>query len=438
MSFEQFFRVLWGRRALIIGSLAGMLLVGGLAILLMPQKYEAKSRVMLDVVKPDPVTGQVLNNSFARIYFGTQGQLVKDYRVTGRVVDELGWQQDPARIAAYNARPSSDTRDIRRFLADQISEATTPGVIEGSNILEINYTAPDAEAARRGADALRDAYIEESLALKQEKARESADWFDGQAGKIRTQLTEAEARKSKFERENNIVLQDGDIDTDTARLRALSQQGVGATPGMVTPPPSQSTLALAQVDAQIAQASQLLGPNHPELQALKRQRAAVAENAQKEQSAALAAARAAAGPSINSEVAAQRQRVIGQREKLEQLQRLNADVQVVRDQYAKTAARGADLRQEADSTDTNVTLLGNAVTPDEPVSPRVPLILIGSVLAGLLIGVGGALLLELMNRRVRSINDLRVSGVPVVVVLSGEPRVDRPVLERLGWRGAVS
>lgn len=438
MSFEQFFRVLWGRRGLILASLAGLVLVGLLAIVLIPQKYESKSRVMLDVVKPDPVTGQVLNNSFARIFFGTQAQLVKDYRVTGRVVDVLGWQQDPARVAAYQGRPSSDTRDMRRYLADQIAEATDPKVIEGSNILEITYTAGDAEGARRGADALRDAYIEESLELKQEKARQSAEWFDGQAGKIRDQLAAAESRKTKFERENNIVLQDGDTDTDTARLRALSVAGLGGSAGVVTPPPSQSTLQLAQVDAQIAQASELLGPNHPELQALKRQRAAIAQNAEKERSAALAAARAAAGPSIAGEVAAQRQRVIGQRDKLEALQRLNADVQVLRDQYVKTAARGADLRQEADSTDTNVTLLGNAVTPDDPVSPKVWLILIGSVVGGLVLGVGGALLLELMNRRVRSVDDLRVSGVPVVVVLSGEPRVDRTVLERLGWRGAAS
>lgn len=441
MSFTQFLRILWARRVLIGGCTLGLFLAGVVAVMVMPKKYEATTRVMLDVIKPDPVTGAMINNAFARAYTRTQSELIKDYRVTGNAVDLLGWANDPARTASYNARSASDTRDLRRYLADQLAANTEAGMIEGSNILVIQYTAPEPETAQKAADALRRAYEEQSLALKRESAARNADWFDGQVSKLREQLASAEERKVAYERANNIVLADDATDTETARLRALTAQAAvqGASAPTVAPP-TASQLQLAQLDASIAQARETLGPNHPQIQALNRQREAVAKNAAEERAAVQDALRAATPPSLTGQVDAQKARVMQQREKVEALRRMQADVGVLRDQYTKSAARAADLRQESESNETGLTLLAPATVPEEPASPNTMMILFGALAAGLGLGLVSAVLLELFSRRVRGIEDLIGSDIPVVVVLPSPQRAlaGQSIAGRLGWRGATS
>jgi uncharacterized protein involved in exopolysaccharide biosynthesis len=165
------------------------------------------------------------------------------------------------------------------------------------------------------------------------------------------------------------------------------------------------------------------------MQELQRRRASLAATAAQERSAALAAANAAAGVAARSANAgasaanqayqAQRSRVIGQRGELEQLRRLQSEVDVRREQYSKTAARAAELRQQAEAADPSATLLGAATTPTSPASPNKPLILAGALGFGLAFGVLLALLLELLNRRVRGIEDMAVvTQVPLLAVIS--------------------
>src|SRR3546814_5675551 len=68
MSIGQFFAILWARRAFVFVTTAAALLGAAFVVLLLPPRYEAKSRVMLNFIKPDPVTGEVISSSFARTY----------------------------------------------------------------------------------------------------------------------------------------------------------------------------------------------------------------------------------------------------------------------------------------------------------------------------------------------------------------------------------
>ncbi|KQR88061.1 Wzz/FepE/Etk N-terminal domain-containing protein [Sphingomonas sp. Leaf343] len=438
MSFLQFCRILWARRWIVIAATAGCFLAALLTIQLLPTRYEAKSRVMLELLKPDPVTGQVIASNFARTYMSTQAELIRDDRVTGAVVDSLGWTNSPQLLASYNAAVPDRSMDFRRWLGQIISANTKVTPVEGSNILEITYTGNDPQSAAAVADAVRAAYVDQSVAFKRESAGGTANWFDTQLVKLRGQLTAAEARKTAFEKANNVVIQDDNTDTESNRLKALA---TSATAGpLVTPaaalPPSPNAAALAQLDARIVSESQALGPNHPTIQDMKRQRTALAQTVAQERTAAPTIN---TGPSIAGQVAAQTNKVISQRNKVEEARRLGADVAVVRDQYVKTAARAADLRQQAESNDSGLTLLGSAVTPERPSFPNVPLILIGSFLFGLALGVLSAVITEMLSRRVRGVEDLASTGAPVIVVVGAQvdtTRASRPsLMQRLRLRG---
>lgn len=420
MNLVQLFRLFYIRRWLLIG-ITFACLFGAITIArLVPPRYEATSRVMLDIIKPDPVTGEVIASGAARAYVKTQIELIKDYRIAGKVVDDLGWTNSADFSAAYNARSRPDSRDFRRWLAQQVIDGTNAELIDASNILEIKFDSNSPEAAAKVADAVRQAYVGEAVALKREAAVGNAAWFAKQAIALREKLTAAEKKKADFERSSGIILQENNVDTDTTRLAALAQsapaQGTTTVGGGVTRSQGPSA-QLSTLTAAIANAQRELGPNNPQLQSLLKQRDALA--AAETRSAGVSMPRTVqSGPSISSLISAQRAKVLAQQEKVSEAKQLASDVSVLRDQYAKTSARALELEQQGQSTESGLTLLGDATAPMSAVFPKWPLVIFGAIALGLVLGILVSILAELLARRVRGVEDLRIDDLPVLGIMA--------------------
>lgn len=438
MSITQFLRILMMRRSIIIVALLASILAGVAVVKLIPKQYEATSRVMLEIIRPDPVTGEVLSSSYARAYTKTQIELIKDYRVAGRAVDKLGWAGSADMAAQY--QQSNSDQPFRRWLASIIIAGTEARLIDASNILEISYRGSSPDAAARIANALQEAYEEQTIQFKRQDAQKNARWFREQTTELRTKLAQAEARKAEFEKANDIVLQDEGVDTDTARLQALASSAPVA-PVSVAPMPVQvsgpgpAQMQLAQVEAAIATASRTLGPNHPDYVALLRQRDISANAAAQERAAAAANARASVapaptGPSVGALFNAQRERVLSQRGKLAEAKQLQNDVAVLRAQLNETQIKGAKEEQEAQSADAGLTLLSSATPPDDATFPRTIPVMLGAIALGLGLGILLALLFELLNRKVRGPDDLAIDGVPLIGMMQGRLAASQP--KRLG------
>lgn len=429
MSISHFFRILWVRRNLVLVTTLAAIFAAVLIIKLVPPRYTANSRLMLDIVKPDPVTGQALSSQFARAFVATQIELIRDYRVAGRVVDTFNWTASPELAAVYQASNPGADSSFRRWLAEKVIDGTDAELITGSNILEIRYTSDNPETAAKIADALRDAYESETRLMKQRGAIRSAEWFQSQTNKLRADLAKAEDAKAKFERENNIVLEDDMKDAESVRLSAMAgMQDAPAMPMMgsaTVPFTSPSQGQLQQIDVAIETAMRTLGPNHPRLVALRQQRAAAASSMSQELAAARAAARppamAPSGPSAGSRYAAQQAKVLAQRGKVAEARQLAVDATVLREQTAAAAKRTVELQQEGESTETGMSFLGNAVAPKAPSFPQIPLIMMGSIALGLFIGIALSVLVELLNRKVRGASDLAMAGVPMLGMASLRP-----------------
>ncbi len=441
MSFIQFFRILWAYRLLIIlitlACFAGAFVVAKL----IPDRYEAHSRVMLDVMKPDPITGEVISNSFARAYTKTQIELITDYRFAGAVVDQLGWINVPSFKTAYEAQARPGDGGFRRWLAQIMIGSTAVKLIPGTAILDISYSSSSPDTARKVADGIRKAYVDQSVAFRRESASSNATWFRQQGEDLRRQLTEAQQRKTAYEKANGVVLQDDWSDADTSRLKALSSQIPITTMGVAGMPVSSPAQAqLAQIDAQIISMSQTLGPNHPDLVALRNSRASMAATAAQEQARALAAARAGSvgGPSIDGQVAAQQGKVLANREKIDELRKMQAVIDVLRAQAQKVMGRATELGVESGSNESGLTMLGSAVAPASPTWPNVPMISGVALIAGFILGILIALASELLGRRVRGPEDLALTGVPVIGVVVSQHRQSgkKSPLEWLGLRKA--
>jgi len=441
MSIIQFFRIIWARRMMVVAATISCLIGAMLLTLILPARYESHARVLLGLLKPDPVTGMVISGPATGAYVSTQTELVTDFSVAGAVADKLGWPSDPNLIAQYQGRSGNDHRDFEHWVAQRVIDNTKAKLVEGSNILEITFTAPRSDDARKVADILQQSYLENSLRMRRKDASDNADWFEAQAEKARTQLNAAEDARTAYERANGILMQDDKLDVESARLQTLVQQGVATMP--MVPGAEQatpSTIELAQIDAQIAAQSKILGPNHPDILALKARRAATAALAAKDQAAQRRATGAAAGATsagasaLGRAVEAQKSRVIAQRDKQEKLKQLQTEVDLRRDQYDKTAAHAAELRQQAAATDAGLTILGHASTPKSPSFPNYLLIIPGAIALGLAVGVLVALLAELLGRRVRSIEDAEsVGDIHVIAVIPAPVRAGS-ASKRPWWR----
>ena len=162
MSLLQFLRILWARRWLTVITALSTVVGALIAILLVPPSYEASSRVMLNTLKPDPVTGQILSTVSSRTYEANEIELIKDYGIVGKAVDQLGWANNPAYIEQYQST-RNQTIDIRRWLSQRIIDHTKVTPVNGTNILEISYRASTAQESRAMADALRNNYLDTSL-----------------------------------------------------------------------------------------------------------------------------------------------------------------------------------------------------------------------------------------------------------------------------------
>ncbi len=440
MSMIQFFRILFARRSILLASLLGSFLVAAVMTYLLPRRYEATARVMLDALKPDPVTGLSMGNMF-RVYAKTQTELIEDYQTAGKVVDKLGWASDPVLIDQYARATNGEGQDIRRWLAKQVQDTTRAQIVEPSNILEIKYSAQSPEAAKRVAGLVRESYIETSLEFRRDSARKSADWYRDQAQKAKTLMATAEEARSKYAKENGVVLQADNVDVESSKLASLSAQSAAAasTPQMPIVTGSTSApivgganLQLEALNQQISQAQQTLGPKHPAYQALIRQKSVLEAEAARQRTAASSGPKItmpspqAAIRQVESAYASQKARVLAQQDKMDKLKQMTNDIEVKRAQYVKAEERAADLRLEAQVGDAGLTPLGDATVSDTPTFPKVPLILGGSIGFGAALGICLSLLIELLGRRVRSDEDLEYAAkAPVFAIIGKDDDGDR-------------
>ena len=452
MSLVQFVRVLLARWTIIAGAIIAALIIAVAVAKLLPPQYPAKARVVFDVIKPDPVTGTVIASQFERSYTLTQIELITDQRVAGEVVDRLKMTEDPTLISKFE-RNSGGEDDLRRWIVKRVIDHTKADLLEGSNILEITYTAEDPVTAKRVVTALRDAYIDASLRFRTDAAGRTADWYLDQAAKAQHALATAEAAKSAFERDKNIVIVPGGGDAETAKLDGLQSALMMArgSSGTVEANVAQNVQMSPQVEAlrsqlnamddAIAQAAEKLGPANPAYIGLVQRRALLSAQLARETSAARSvggsstAASRASVSQLQSEYDAQRAKVLAMKPQLDQLAQLQRETDLRRQQYEKAAERAADLRLQASVSETGLVVLGEALASPRPSFPNMPLIAAVAIGGGLALGLFAAVIAELLSRRVRSSEDLLYAAkVPVLAVIGNPQQPSTGWVQRLFGR----
>ncbi len=130
-------------------------------------------------------------------------------------------------------------------------------------------------------------------------------------------------------------------------------------------------------------------------------------------------------------IAAQKKKILQLRSERDQLAVLQRDVDAAQSAYDAVTRRFNQTSLESQLTQTNVSVLNPAVEPSAPSSPNFKKNMALTVLLGLMLSGGVAFLLELINRRVRSADDLaQMLQLPVLAIIEGPRKRSR----LLFWR----
>jgi succinoglycan biosynthesis transport protein ExoP len=433
MSLTQLLVVLAGRwrSAVMAACIAlGLVLFATAAMWIYAPRYTASAALVLDVKSPDPMSGSTMPGATIPTYMATQVDVLYSERVGLRVIEALRLDRDPDFQADWQA-DTGGRGDYKSWLAERITRKLDARPGRESNVIGVKYTATDAKRSADIANAFVDAFVDVTLQLRVEPARQYNTFFDERLQQLRETLTKAQTKLSAYQREHGILATDERLDAENQRLNELTTQLVQAQSAAAesnsrsrqsaSPLPEvlnnsvvlQLTAERSKTEAQLEQLRSRLGDNHPQIVELVA-RITELKSAIAAESRRVVGSIAAVDRVHQSRLGAAQSELNQQRAKLLKLKAERDDMAVLLSEvdhaqaYDSVAARVAQTRIESQNTQTNVSVLKRATTPPVPSSPNLPLNAAGGLLLALMAGVMTALMRELRDQRLRTDDDVRV------------------------------
>jgi len=457
MSLHQFLLILRARYRVALMVIVLALTLALSVSLALPSQYTAQTAVLVDLRTPDPVAGGTLPGVVAPSYMATQVDVIGGERVAQRVVSMLKLEDDPALQQTWQ-EATQGRGSMAVWVADALQARLDVRPARESNVINISFKGSDPEMSAKIVNAFAQAYLDIHLALKTEPARIYAEWFEQQAKASRAKLESAQERLSNYQQKAGIVTSDERMDYETAKLGAISAQ-LTEVQGITTDSQSkrsnradtvaevmQSPLInglkadIGRLEAKVQEADVKLGPNHPQMQSMQSELAALKRRLVSETGNIAASIDTAyrvgkdRERELQSAVAAQKSRVLMLNKDRDELNVYRRDVEAAQRAYEDISKNAAQTRLQSLTNQTNVVRLNTAAAPLRPSSPKTLLNVLIAAFGGTLLGVAFAVWLELANRRVRSPQDLtQLLDLPLLGRLSpanrpkpGAPRLQGP------------
>lgn len=418
--------------------LAVAALVIGLSLQL-PKRYVAQAAVVLDVKSPDPIAGVLLPGMTTTGYMSTQLEVINSERVITKALQAAGLADRPTQRQAWQ-QATGGAGDYLAWLAVAASARLDAKPARDSNVITIQYAADNPRDAADMANAVMRSYIDTTLELRVEPARQFNNFFDERVKQQRETLGQAQTRLSAYQRQAGLVGGDDKFDIESARLNELSSQQValqavaedsrtrrGAasrnanqmTEVLSSPILITLTAELAKQEGALDELRLRLGDAHPTFQqglaGIAQLRARI-ENERR---------RVTDSVGVNSDVNQtrlallrqaihdQQLRLLALKQRRDEMAVLRRDVENAQRAYDAMYSRGTQASMESQITQTNVSVLKLAAMPSAPASPRLLVNGIAGVALGLVLAIAAVLAAELVDARLRAATDISAGlGVP--------------------------
>ncbi len=352
----------------------------------------------------------------------------------------------------------------------------TFGSDRDSFIIEISAAAPDAKLAARTANGYADAYIAWQRTIKVALAQQADEWLSADLAKMQARMQADDAAVEAYRQQHHLIslhsrpeagTADGTVDTVAAQRleqqntdlsgivavlaeksstlaqlqQALRDGHLDAVAPVLGSPVIQLLLAHeAEQSSNLAELRATYGPTYPAVAAASAALARTDGQLHVETDkilrslagdvAALSARKAAVAAQVEgatSEVAGESQASVD----LAELQRTAATDRTI---YETLFVRLKQIDAERRMQQANAAVVVEALPPDFPAYPRKRMIVAGTFMSALVLGIGVAFGREMMSRRFRDAEQVEGEvGLPVIGIFAKRRRapqdavIDQPL-----------
>jgi len=428
--------ILWHRRLYVIISFVVFFLAGLITAFTLPTLYRSSATMLVESqdLSTDVVEAPGAGKIEERI-----AKIRERVLSRGDLISVI--EQNDLYPTERRSKPMS-------YVVDKMRKATTVGALSGdigsggdnkSDVIAIkmDYDYPDPAKAQ----AVMQAYVTQFLRMDSEQVEDQANltvrFLTDQATKLQSQIQAVEGQITALKASNGSALASaggstfvdtGSYTAQIANLENQNRQLLSQSNG------TGGDSALSQAEAALAAAQSMYSDSHPDVIAAK-ERVATLRRAQgpgsvgpsasvqeqiRANNAAIAqlnAARNAAVGRANASMAGQARApaIMERAMQLEnQANTLRAQYKTIADDLLK-AQSGARLANEQRAE--RLSLVEPPNLPDTPHWPNRPIVIGAGAAAGLGFGLLLALLIELLNRPMRSPAQLQAMGLPVLGVV---------------------
>ena len=311
-----------------------------------------------------------------RLALWHEGREILSGQVGETLQDDAGYRLFVSRLEAHPGAVF-DVRRVSRLQAiDQLQQRF--GILprgEMSGVFQLTLSGTHAVRVDQTLDAITEVFLTQNVQRQSEEASQQIAFLDEQIPQVNASLLEAENSLNNYRAERDSV----DLAFETSNL----------LDSLVAVENQLSTLALTEADL-----AERFRPNHPNYQALLRQRAQLI--AQKEQLEA---------------------QVTQLPETQQYVLRLTRDTEVNRQVYVQLLNQRQEMNLLKAGTVGNVRILDPAVLQRATIAPQVGLVSLVSAMLGALLAVVAVVLRLVLRQAVESPDQLEALGLPVYAVV---------------------
>jgi len=381
-------------------------------------------------------------------YFATQHQIILSRKVAALVVNKLGLQRDGGFLA--NVRGKQPAAEVTVETAARVLQSRLAvKAVQESRLALVTLADADPERGQRVLSTLLDVYVEQNLDSTLDSANKTAEWLDTQLGKLKTDLESQEMDLHDFKRKNNLL--SVSFDDQSNMLRAQIQQlNTTLTDLKARKEHVAARLAVVQAfnpdDLSFIPQSELFGSasisplrerylgakkdlarlaavgrgeNHPDMQAvrveLEAARTALLAEVKNVRDGVSLDLKAVQGElvGVNTLYETAKQQALGLNLNELRYSRLRRAKDSTERVFGMVLERSSESGLSKMMPFNNVRVLDRPLKPTSPVTPRPFINLAFGGALGLLLGLTGALSRELLDRTVRSTEDVEQElGLP--------------------------
>ncbi len=477
----QYLRIALRRKWVIMGAVAGAVLLGLLVTLLMTPRFTATSTLEIsresdNIVKVEGVERE--SNPADLEFYQTQYGLLRSRSLAERVVRELRLADDPSFFAMFRVPVEEEARSLggkQVFAATgrdkRVRDASTALLdnltiipIRASRLVEVSFESPDAAFSAKIINAWSKNFIELNLERRFDATSYARKFLENRLEQLRGRLEESERMLVSYAASQKIItipvaganagssIERPIVADDLAALntaladatneRMLAHSRVGREGGTAKEALSNQAISSlrekrAEIAADYAKMMAQFEPDYPPAKALASQLAQLDRSLGGEESRVSDSLRRTYAESmlrersLQDKVESLKVGLLDQKRRSIQYNIFQRDVDTNRQLYDGLLQRYKEIGVAGGVGTNNISIVDRAEIPEKPSSPRLLINLFISLLAGLIIGAIATFALEQIDEAIADPSEVeRELRFPLLGVIPQSGDIDpREALE---------